>query len=108
MLGIRHRCGQEVQFSIPAELVVAIARRLDESTQALGLAQWMEGEGLLAELDEAPAEVLVDRLRAELAPTGMAVIDSDPDASVCPTCGALVRWLAILADYAHRSAGGAA
>jgi hypothetical protein len=54
MLGIRHRCGQEVQFWIPADLVTAIARSLDESTEALGLAQWMEGEGLLADLDESP------------------------------------------------------
>src|SRR5256714_15504285 len=68
MLGIRHRCGQEVQFWIPAELVAAIARRLDESTQALGLAQWMEGEGLLPDIEEAPPEGLVERLRTELAP----------------------------------------
>ena len=108
MLGIRHRCGQEVQFWIPAELVTTIARRLDESTEALGLAQWMEGEGLLADLDEAPPEVLVERLREELAPRGIAFIDVDRDASVCPTCGALLRWLDILSDYAHRAAGGAA
>jgi uncharacterized protein (UPF0212 family) len=49
----------------------------------------------------------VDRLRAELAPRGIAFIDVDRDSSVCPTCGALLRWLDILADYAHR-AGGAA
>ena len=105
MLGIRHRCGQEIQFWIPADLVTAIARRLDETSQALGLAQWMEGEGLLADLGEAPPEVLVDRLRAELAPRGIGFIDVDRDASVCPTCGALLRWLDILADYAHRAAG---
>src|SRR2546427_3852541 len=49
MLGIRHRCGQEVQFWIPADLVAVIARRLDEETEALGLAEWMEGEGILAD-----------------------------------------------------------
>ncbi|HYR63450.1 MAG TPA: hypothetical protein VET24_12575 [Actinomycetota bacterium] len=108
MLGIRHRCGQEVQFWIPAELVATIADRLNQATQALGLAEWMEDEGLLEGLDEAPPEILVERLRSELAPRGIGFIDVDRDASVCPSCGALLRWLDILADYAHRSAGGAA
>src|SRR3981081_2231319 len=107
ILGIRHPSGQAGRLWSPAELVPTIARRLDESTEALGLAQWMEGEGLLADLDEAPPEVLVERLREELAPRGIAFIDVDRDPSVCPTCGALLRWLDILADYAHR-AGGAA
>lgn len=108
MLGIRHRCGQEVQFWIPADLVSTIAQGLDESNQALGLAEWMQDEGLLAGFEEAPAEVLVERLRDELGPKGVAFIDVDRDASICPTCGGLLRWLDILADYAHRSAGGAA
>lgn len=108
MLGIRHRCGQEVQFWIPADLVTSIAERLDEATQALGLAEWMQDEGLLAGYDEAPPEVLVERLRTELAPRGIGFIDVDRDASVCPSCGALLRWLDILADYANRAAGGAA
>jgi hypothetical protein len=108
MLGIRHRCGQEVQFWIPAELVAPIAERLDENDQALGLAEWMQDEGLLAGLEEAPPDVLVERLRDELVPRGVAFIDVDRDVSMCPTCGALLRWLDILADYAHRGAGGAA
>jgi hypothetical protein len=108
MLGIRHRCGQEVQFWIPAELVAAIAQRLDENTQALGLSEWMVEEGLLEGLEEAPPEILVDRLRSELAPRGIAFIDVDKDPSVCPACGSLLRWLDILVDYAGRSAGGAA
>src|SRR2546421_103722 len=83
MLGIRHRCGQEIQFWIPAELVTAIARRLDETSQALGLAQWMEGEGLLADLDEAPPEVLVDRLRAELAPPVLGGARSERFLAAC-------------------------
>lgn len=103
MLGIRHRCGQEVQFWIPAELVVSIAQTLDAQTQSLGLAEWMEDEGFLDGLDEAPSEALVARLRTELAPRGIAFIDVDKDPSVCPSCGGLLRWLEILAEYAQRS-----
>ena len=107
MLGIRHRCGQEVQFWIPADLVTAIARRLDQETEALGLAEWMEGEGILDGLEEAPSDALVQRLRTELAPRGVAFIDVEQDASICPSCGGMLRWLDILADYANRSSGSA-
>ena len=103
MLGIRHRCGQEVQFWIPAELVAAIAERLDEKTQTLGLAEWMQDEGLLQDMDEAQSEELVERLRGELGPRGIAFIHVDRDASVCPSCGALLRWLDILTDYVHQT-----
>ena len=71
MLGIRHRCGQEVQFWIPADLVGMIARRLDEETEALGLAEWMQEEGILDDVEEAPSEALVQRLRTELAPEAL-------------------------------------
>jgi hypothetical protein len=106
MLGIRHRCGQEVQFWIPADVVAPIAERLDGKTEGLGLAEWMEGEGILDTPDEAPTEVLVERLRSELGPRGIAFIDVDKDPSVCPTCGAMLRWLDILSEYAGRSQDG--
>ena len=107
MLGIRHRCGQEVQFWIPADLVAAIAERLDEKTQTLGLAEWMQDEGLLKDMDEAQSEELVESLRGELGPRGIAFIHVDRDASVCPSCGALLRWLDILTDYVHETRDGA-
>ena len=105
MLGIRHRCGQEVQFWIPADLVAVIARRLDEQTEALGLAEWMQEEGILDGIDEAPSDALVQRLRTELAPRGVHFIDVEQDPSICPSCGSLLRWLDILSDYANRGPG---
>lgn len=105
MLGIRHRCGQEIQFWIPAAFVPAHSRRLDEEIDTRGLASWMADEGMLTE-DEEPTEAeLVDRLRLELAPRDIAFIDVERDASECPRCGALLRWLDILTEYA-RSGGG--
>ena len=35
-----------------------------------------------------------------------AFIDVEQDASICPSCGGMLRWLDILADYANRSPGG--
>ncbi len=105
MLGIRHRCGQEVQFWIPADLVGPIAERLDGETEVLGLAEWMHDEGILEGVDEAPSEVLVERLRDELGPRGVAFIDVERDKSVCPTCGGMLRWLDILAEYARQGPG---
>ncbi|GAC1361566.1 MAG: hypothetical protein NVSMB32_00740 [Actinomycetota bacterium] len=105
MLGIRHRCGQEIQFWIPAELVEAIAQRLDEQTETLGLAEWMRDEGILHPADDLPPEALVERLRTELAPRDIHLIHVDQDESSCPSCGALLRWLDILVDYARGNQG---
>lgn len=100
MLGIRHRCGQEIQFWIPAELVGTIAHRLDQQAETLGLAEWMRDEGILKDYDESSPEVLVERLRDELSPRGIAFIHVDQDISACPSCGGMMRWLDILVDAA--------
>lgn len=105
MLGIRHRCGQEIQFWIPAELVGTIAQHLDEQVETMGLADWMRDQGILREVDEPPTEVLVDRLRSELAPRGVAFIHVDRDVSTCPLCGTMLRWLDILVEVAKSSRG---
>lgn len=105
MLGIRHRCGQEIQFWIPADLVDTIAGQLDARTETQGLAEWMRDEGILPEGDDLPAEVLVERLRAEFIPRQVHLINVETDESVCPSCGALLRWLDILVDYARGGSG---
>jgi hypothetical protein len=105
MLGIRHRCGQEIQFWIPADLVAIQAERLDEEVGSLGLTEWMQDEGILDPEEELPQDLLVERLRTNLTPRGVAFIHVDTDASMCPTCGGLLRWLDILTDYAQRSRG---
>lgn len=102
MLGVRHRCGQEIQFWIPADLVWAQAERLDQRVESLGLTQWMQDEGILAGDEQLPQEELIERLRDELGPRGVAFIDVDKDISECPSCGSLLRWLDILNDYAER------
>lgn len=107
MLGIRHRCGQEIQFWIPADLVAAIAHHLDEQTETVGLADWMRDEGILEGFEEPPGEDLVDRLKEELSPRGIAFINVDTDISSCPACGGLLRWLDILVDAAKANRGGA-
>lgn len=102
MLGVRHRCGQEIQFWIPADLVWEQAERLDQRVESLGLTQWMQDEGILAGDEQLPQEDLIERLRDELGPRGVAFIDVDKDISECPSCGSLLRWLDILNDYAER------
>ncbi|HLI56880.1 MAG TPA: hypothetical protein VKY26_07565 [Actinomycetota bacterium] len=102
MLGVRHRCGQEIQFWIPADLVSVQAERLDQRVESLGLTQWMQDEGILAGDEQLPQEDLIERLRDELSPRGIAFIDVDKDISECPSCGSLLRWLDILNDYAER------
>lgn len=102
MLGVRHRCGQEIQFWIPADLVSVQAERLDSRVESLGLTQWMQDEGILAGDEHLPQEDLIERLRHELSPRGIAFIDVDKDISECPSCGSLLRWLDILNDYAER------
>ena len=106
MLGIRHRCGQEIQFWIPASLVDAIAQELDAKVETQGLAEWMRDEGILAGEDEDPPEGLVERLRAELEPRQVHLINVEEDESTCPSCGALLPWLDILVDYARQARGG--
>lgn len=108
MLGIRHRCGQEIQFWIPAAFVPAHSRRLDEEVDTRGLASWMAEQGMLTEEEEPAQEELVERLRLELAPRDVAFIDVENDISECPKCGALLRWLDILTEYAQsgRAEGG--
>jgi len=98
MLGIRHRCGQEVQFWIPTYLVASIIGDLDES-EVLGLAGWMEEEGMLPSDEASQPENLIEHLRRQLAPRSVAFIDVEHDASVCPSCGALLPWIDAVTQY---------
>jgi hypothetical protein len=98
MLGIRHRCGQEVQFWIPAYLVAPIIGDLHEN-EVLGLAGWMEEEGMLAGDAAVQPGNLLEHLRRQLEPRSIAFIDVENDASVCPSCGALLPWIDAVTQY---------
>lgn len=98
MLGIRHRCGQEVQFWIPTYLVASIIGDLHDN-EVLGLAGWMEEEGMLPEGSAAQPADLLAHLRRQLAPRSIAFIDVEHDASVCPSCGALLPWIDAVTEY---------
>jgi hypothetical protein len=98
MLGIRHRCGQEVQFWIPTYLVAPIIGDLHEN-EVLGLAGWMEEEGMLPEGAAAGPADLVAHLRSQMAPRSVSFIDVEHDASVCPSCGALLPWIDMVTEY---------
>ncbi|MGQ0678100.1 MAG: hypothetical protein ACT4OM_00310 [Actinomycetota bacterium] len=104
MLGIRHKCGQEVQFWIPIHLIEAIIGDVSED-EVTGLAGWMQEQGLLD--GEAPAspELLVEQLRRELAPRQVAFIDVESDASACPACGSMIQWLDAVAEFARMRKG---
>ncbi len=102
MIGIRHRCGQIIQFWIPASWVLPVLERsLTLETEDLG--SWMTGKGWLAE-DEQP-ENLVEHLKEQLVPQGVAFIDVQKDEAVCPTCGNLVPWVDVVAELAGNSPG---
>jgi hypothetical protein len=99
MLGIRHRCGQEVQFWIPAYLISAMLERIGDN-ETLDLTAWMHDEGLLPEA-EAKSEDLLEHLRKELAPRGVALIHVEEDPSICPACGVIIPWVEAITEWAR-------
>lgn len=104
MLGIRHKCGQELQFWIPIHLVAPIIGEVDDS-EVTGLAGWMAEQGLLAGEEPASPDVLVRQLKQELAPRRIAFINVAEDPSVCPSCGSMIQWLDAVAEYAQMRRG---
>lgn len=104
MLGIRHRCGQEIQFWIPAYLVQPMLADVT-GLEVEGLASWMEEQGMLTS-DSPPPENLVEHLRNQLAPRQVAFVDVEKDASVCPACGSLIPWIDAVTEYVSGRARG--
>jgi hypothetical protein len=102
MLGIRHRCGQEVQFWIPAHVIASLVPSLGDP-ETRGLTSWMREEGLLDREPEAPVppQELMGQLKSGLGERDVALIDVEKDTSVCPSCGALIPWLDALVEYAR-------
>jgi len=100
MLGIRHKCGQHIEFWIPVHLVAPLIGEVDDS-EILGLASWMHAEGYLPEEEAESPEALVEQLREQLAPQNVAFIHVEQDPAVCPGCGSLVQWLDAVAEYAQ-------
>jgi hypothetical protein len=98
MLGVRHRCGQEVQFWIPAYLVAPIIGDLQHA-DVQGLAGWMEEEGMLPAEPAAQPDDLIEHLRRQLEPRNVAFIDVEKDASACPACGGLIPWVEAVTEY---------
>jgi hypothetical protein len=105
MLGIRHKCGQEIQFWIPVHLIAPIIGDVDES-EITGLAGWMEEQGLLNDEEPERPEDLVEQLKQELAPRRVAFINVEQDSSVCPSCGSMIQWLDAVTQYAQMRRGG--
>ncbi|HEX2052523.1 MAG TPA: hypothetical protein VHJ78_02195 [Actinomycetota bacterium] len=104
MLGIRHRCGQEIQFWIPAYLVAPMLGDLHD-LEVESLASWMDDQGMLS--PEAPEpDNLVEHLRTQLAPRHVAFVDVEKDASVCPSCGSLIPWVDAVTEYVAGRARG--
>lgn len=104
MLGIRHKCGQELQFWIPVHLVASIIGEVAES-EVTGLAGWMHEQGLLTDQEPESPEALVEQLKEELAPRDIAFINVEQDSSVCPRCGGMIQWLEAVALYAQGERG---
>lgn len=104
MLGIRHKCGQELQFWIPLHLVVAIIGTVEES-EVTGLAGWMNQQGLLRDVEPESSEALVEQLKEELAPRDIVFINVEQDSSECPRCGGLIQWLDAVTQYAQGQRG---
>lgn len=102
MLGIRYRCGQEIQFWIPLYLVSHLVEGLAEQgfaeQERVILAEWMAGEGMIPDA-ASPPEDLLARLRSGLGPRDVAFIDVESDASVCAGCGTLLPWIDVLRQY---------
>jgi hypothetical protein len=105
MLGIRHKCGQEIQFWIPVDLVAPIIGDVDES-EIMGLAGWMQEQGFSADEEPGSPDALVEQLKEELAPHDVAFIHVERDSSICPGCGSLIRWLDAVTEYAQMRRGG--
>jgi len=104
MLGIRHKCGQEIQFWIPVHLIAPIIGEVDES-EITGLAGWMEEQGLWNGQEPESPEDLVEQLKKQLAPRRVAFINVEQDSSVCPACGSMIQWLDAVAEYAQMRRG---
>lgn len=96
MLEMRHRCGQQIHFWIPASLVAPIIGDLQE-VDVQALSGWMIEEGMLSPAEQP--DDLMAHLRRELAPRNIALIDVENDASVCPYCGTLLPWLEAVTEY---------
>lgn len=105
MLGIRHRCGQEIQFWIPVHLVAPLIGDVDES-EIVALAGWMHEQGFLDDQEPENPEALVEQLKSQLAPQQVAFIHVERDPAVCPGCGSLVQWLDAVTEYAQMRRGG--
>lgn len=104
MIGIRHRCGQVIQFWIPASWVLPVLEQ-SLTLEAEDLERWMAGNGWLPDGESEQTPDLVEHLREQLAPRGVAFIDVQKDASVCPTCGGLVPWVDVVAVLAGSGSG---
>ena len=105
MLGIRHKCGQEIQFWIPVQLVAAVIGDVDDS-EIVGLAGWMQEQGFLLDEEPESPDDLIEQLKHELAPQDVAFIHVERDSSICPSCGSLIQWLDAVTEYAHMRRGG--
>lgn len=104
MIGIRHRCGQIIQFWIPASWVLPVLERsLALETEDLG--NWMAEKGWLQDDEIEQPQDLVGHLRKQLEPRGVAFIDVQQDESVCPSCSRLVPWTDVVAELAGGSPG---
>lgn len=104
MIGIRHRCGQIMQFWIPASWVLPVLER-SLSLQTEDLGSWMAAKGWLPDEEADRPHDLVEHLKEQLAPRGVAFIDVQQDESVCPGCSELVPWVDVVADLAGSGPG---
>lgn len=98
MLGIRHRCGQVLQFWIPAYLVAPLIEDLS-GLEVGGLAEWMSDEGMLPPDGAPQPDDLLEHLRNELEPRNVALIDVEKDVAACPACGGLIPWVEAVSQY---------
>ncbi len=98
MLGIRHRCGQQLQFWIPIYLVAPIVAELS-GHEVGALSGWMQEEGMLPSPTEPQPLNLIEHLKEQLAPRDIAFIDVENDASACPRCGGLIPWVDAVGQY---------
>lgn len=102
MIGIRHRCGQIIQFWIPADWILPVLER-SHTLEAEDLGAWMAEQGWMPDPAEEQPPDLVEHLREQLTPRGVVFIDVEKDESVCPRCSSLLRWVDVVADLAAGS-----